>query len=352
MMPSAALWALRLATLVNMFTRSVPVGLASVLLVAGCSGGSDASPDTTITTEVAAEEAPTTTAAPPETTTTTTVAPMIVDGATMVVANASIVGGAAGRMTDELGGAGFTTVDPINATERIEASIVYYSDAEGAQVVAESAAMKLGGVEAAPLPDPIPTESGDIEGADVLVLLGNDQADRTLSELSGAEAFVTNGTTIVVANVSGISGSAGRMSTTLDRAGFTVGDPTNGLEQLADSVVHYTDADGAQADAEVLAAALGGVEVSTLPEDIPTESGEFDGDVLLLLGTDQADQALITPGSDTADAGAATTEPATTEPATTEPATTEPATTESVTTEPATTGADTVDSSEPDTTEG
>ncbi|MFT6291860.1 MAG: hypothetical protein ACJAR2_002470 [Ilumatobacter sp.] len=321
MMPSAAICALRLATLVNMFKRSVSVGLASVLLVAGCSGGSEASPDTTITTE-AVEEAPATTAAPPETTTTTTIASMIVDGATVVVANASIVGGSAGRMTDELGVAGFTTVDPVNATERIEASIVYYSDADGAQVVAESAAMKLGGVQAAPLPDPIPTESGDIAGADVLVLLGNDQADRTISELSGAEAFVTNGTTIVVANVSGISGSAGRMSTTLDRAGFTVGDPTNGLDQLADSVVHYTDANGAQADAETLAAALGGVEVTALPVDIPTESGEFDGDVLLLLGTDQADQALITPGgnavADGTDTSAATTDVDSSEPDTTE----------------------------------
>lgn len=301
-----------------------------MLLVAGCSGGSDASPDTTITTEVAVEEAPATTVAPPETTTTTTIAPMIVDGATVVVANASIVGGSAGRMTDELGLAGFATVDPVNATERIEASIVYYSDADGAQVVAESAAIKLGGVEAAPLPDPIPTESGDIEGADVLVMLGDDQADRTISELSGAEAFVTNGTTIIVANVSGISGSAGRMSTTLDRAGFTVGDPTNGLDQLADSVVHYTDTEGAQEDAEALATALGGVAVSALPADIPTESGEFDGDVLLLLGTDQADQPLITPGAETdatantvavtedTDVGAATTDPASDESVTTE----------------------------------
>jgi hypothetical protein len=309
--------------------------------VAGCSGGSDASSDTTINTE-AVVQTPTTTAAPPDTTTTTTIAPMIVDGATVVVANASIVGGSAGRMTDELGVAGFTTVDPVNATERIEASIVYYSDADGAQVVAESAAMKLGGVEAAPLPDPIPTESGDIAGADVLVMLGNDQADRTISELSGAEAFVTNGATVVVANVSGISGSAGRMSTTLDRAGFTVGDATNGLEQLADSVVHYTDADGAQADAEILAVALGGVEVSPMPDDIPTESGEFDGDVLLLLGTNQADQALITPGSDTdteVDAPAETTPTDTT--VTTDSVTTEPATTEPITTDPVTTDAPT-----------
>lgn len=282
--------------------------LVGGLLVAACGGGGDDAASTTTTILVEEDpvvEAPTTTAAPETTTTTTTEAPLVVDGATVVVANASIVGGSAGRMTDELGRAGFTTAEATNSTEKVESSIVYYSDADGAQAVAESVAQALGGVEARPIPDPVPTESGDIAGAQVLVLLGNEQADRTIAELSGstgsdeaaddggeAAEIDNSGSTVVVANVSGVSGSAGRMSDQLAAAGFTVGDATNGVVQLADSVVHYTDADGAQADAEAIAAALGGVEVQPMPDEIPTESSEFDGDVLVLLGTNQADQSL------------------------------------------------------------
>ncbi|MFN3257495.1 MAG: LytR C-terminal domain-containing protein [Ilumatobacter sp.] len=280
-----------------MFPRVAPVALVGVLALAACGGGDDA-PATTTTDVPVATAAPTPPATdPPETTpTTTTLPPLVTEGATVVVANSSIVGGAAGRMTDELGLTGFTTATPTNGIDKVDDSIVYYSDAEGAQAVAESVGRALGGVTVEALPETVPTESGDIAGAQVLVLLGNNQADRTIDQLSGTATpdVETNGLTIVVANASGVSGSAGRMSTTLDNAGFTVGEATNAVVQLADSVVHYTDAEGAQADAEALAAALGGVEVEPMPDEIPTESSEIDGDVLLLLGTNQADQSLGT----------------------------------------------------------
>jgi hypothetical protein len=280
-----------------MFPRVAPVALVGVLALAACGGGGDA-PATTTTDVPVATAAPTPPATdPPETTpTTTTLPPLVTEGATVVVANSSIVGGAAGRMTDELGLTGFTTATPTNGVDKVDDSIVYYSDAEGAQAVAESVGRALGGVTVEALPETVPTESGDIAGAQVLVLLGNNQADRTIDQLSGTATpdVETNGLTIVVANASGVSGSAGRMSTTLDNAGFTVGEATNAVVQLADSVVHYTDAEGAQADAEALAAALGGVEVEPMPDEIPTESSEIDGDVLLLLGTNQADQSLGT----------------------------------------------------------
>lgn len=280
-----------------MFPRVAPVALVGVLALAACGGGDDA-PATTTTDVPVATAAPTPPATdPPETTpTTTTLPPLVTEGATVVVANSSIVGGAAGRMTDELGLTGFTTATPTNGIDKVDDSIVYYSDAEGAQAVAESVGRALGGVTVEALPETVPTESGDIAGAQVLVLLGNNQADRTIDQLSGTATpdVETNGLTIVVANASGVSGSAGRMSTTLDNAGFTVGEATNAVVQLADSVVHYTDAEGAQADAEALAAALGGVEVEPMPDEIPTESSELDGDVLLLLGTNQADQSLGT----------------------------------------------------------
>ncbi len=280
-----------------MFKRTVPAALVGCLFIAACGGGDDSAATTTTTTAaIEVEPEPEATSTTSSTTTTTTVAPLVTDGATVVVANASIVGGTAGRMTDELGITGFATGTPTNGAEKLDDSIVYYTDAEGAQAVAESVAVALGGVAAEAMPDPVPTESGTLDGGQVLVLLGNNQADQTIAELSGssgADDVETNGLVVVVANVSGVSGSAGRMSTSLENAGFTVGDATNGVLQLTDSVVHYTATEGAQADAEALAAALGGVEVEAMPDEIPTESGELDGDILLLLGTNQADQILV-----------------------------------------------------------
>lgn len=282
-----------------MFKRTVPVALASCLFIAACGGDGDSAETTTTIAEVvdAPEPEPEATTTSSSTTTTTTIAPLVTEGAIVVVANASIVGGTAGRMTDELGLTGFTTGPPVNGAEKLDDSIVYYTDADGAQAVAESVAVSLGGVAVEAIPEEIPTEDGTLDGGEVLVLLGNNQADQTIAELSGEPGpsdVETNGLVIVVANVSGVSGSAGRMVTRLEDAGFTVGTPTNGVVQLAESVVHYTDAEGAQDDAETLAEALGGVEVEAMPDEIPTESSELDGDILLLLGTNQADQTLGT----------------------------------------------------------
>lgn len=262
------------------------------LLFVACSGGDD---DTSEATTDAVDAAPTTVAVTTTTepaVTTTTAPELVTEGATVVVANASIVGGSAGRMTDELASSGFTTGEPTNATLDLEDSIVHYElDNEAAQAVAESLGLALGGVAVQVLPEAPPTESGDVAG-EVLVLLGNNQADRTLDELTNAVTVETAGAVVVVANASGVSGSAGRMTAQLDRAGFEVGEATNADEQLADSIVYFTDAEGAEDDATLLATAFGGVDVEPLPDPAPIEGGELDGDVLLLLGTNQADQPL------------------------------------------------------------
>ena len=108
----------------------------------------------------------------------------------MLVANANTVGGSAGNMTKTLELAGYTMVDPVNASgPNITDSIVYYDEAQAAaQDVANSVARDLGGVEVLVLPTPAPTESGDLGDAGVLVLLGDDQAGKTLEELSGTPA--------------------------------------------------------------------------------------------------------------------------------------------------------------------
>jgi flavodoxin len=173
---------------------------------------------------------------------------------------------------------------------------VYYTDADGAQAVAESVAAALGGVAVEPMPDPIPTQSGKLGRAQVLVALGTAQADRTLDELSGGGTVETSGSVVVVANAAGVDGAAGAMSAELEFAGFEVGAPTNATVQRARSIVYYTDAEGAQDDAELIAELLGGVNVQPMPDEIPTESGEVDGDVLVVLGTRQAGNRLDASG--------------------------------------------------------
>jgi hypothetical protein len=282
-------------------SRAVPFAIFGSLLFVACSGGSDADTSTT-STPVSVVEAPVATEAPTVTVApvTTTTVPLVFDGATVVVANGNIVGGSAGRMTDALALAGFTTGTAINGSEKVEESIVYYTSAAGAQDVAETLAITLGGIAVEALPNEAPTEDGTLAGGQVLLLLGNNEADKPLTELAGGStdaasadtgAIANGGSSIVVANANTTSGSAGRMSSVLEAAGFTVATPANSTAQATESVVYYSS-EAAQADAEVLATALGGVPVLALPDDVPTTSGSLDGDILLVLGSNEADKTL------------------------------------------------------------
>jgi hypothetical protein len=286
---------------VSVLSRAVPFAIFGSLLFVACSGGSDADTSTT-STPVSVVEAPVATEAPTVTVApvTTTTVPLVFDGATVVVANGNIVGGSAGRMTDALALAGFTTGTAINGSEKVEESIVYYTSAAGAQDVAETLAITLGGIAVEALPNEAPTEDGTLAGGQVLLLLGNNEADKPLTELAGGStdaasadtgAIANGGSSIVVANANTTSGSAGRMSSVLEAAGFTVATPANSTAQATESVVYYSS-EAAQADAEVLATALGGVPVLALPDDVPTTSGSLDGDILLVLGSNEADKTL------------------------------------------------------------
>jgi len=128
-----------------------------------------------------------------ESTTTTTVAARVTTGASVLVANANTVGGSAGIMTKTLEAAGYTVVDPVDASgPNVAASIVYYDEAQAAaEDVANSVAQDLGGLDVLVLPTPPPTTSGDIGDAGVLVLLGDDEAGKTLEELSEAAEETT-----------------------------------------------------------------------------------------------------------------------------------------------------------------
>ena len=122
-----------------------------------------------------------------ETTTTTTEPQLVFEGATVVVANASGVPGSAGRMTDRLKEAGFTTAEPTNSTgEKLEQSVVYYDPAvAAAQAVADSVARTMGGLTVEPVPTPVPITGGALNESGVVVMLGTAQADKTLEELAG-----------------------------------------------------------------------------------------------------------------------------------------------------------------------
>ncbi len=123
--------------------------------------------------------------------TTTTVA-LVTEGAVVVVANGNTVGGSAGRMTETLVGAGYTMGTPVDAGQTIDDSIVYFDPTNtSAQAVAESVGRTLGNVSVLTVSTPAPTVNGSLGEAGVLVVLGNNQADKTLLQLAGAGGVET-----------------------------------------------------------------------------------------------------------------------------------------------------------------
>lgn len=136
--------------------------------------------------------------------TTTTVPPIVTEGASVIVANANGLGGSAGAMSRALeAGAGFTMATPTDASSTVgtlELTVIYFEPSNtAAQPVAESLGRVLGGVSTiAPLPDGTPpTIDGELGGADVLLMLGLDKANKTLEELNpdlstGGVSTVTN----------------------------------------------------------------------------------------------------------------------------------------------------------------
>jgi hypothetical protein len=108
-------------------------------------------------------------------------------------------------------------------------------------------------------------------------------------------ALVTQGATVIVANASGVPGSAGRMTTELENAGFTTGIATNATSgQLEQSIVYYDAANAAALDvANSVARVMGGLAVEVVPSPPPIEEASLgDAGVLVMLGTAQADRTL------------------------------------------------------------
>jgi hypothetical protein len=165
------------------------------LLLSSCGGGDDSEAgDQTTTTDIAVTVAPTTTttataAATTLAVTTTTEASLVTDGAVLIVANASGINGAAGRMTDALAIAGFSTGSATNSSEgQLETTKIYYDTANAsAEAVANSVRIALGGgtIQVLEMGTPAPVDSGEVGGASIVVAMGNDIADKSLAELQG-----------------------------------------------------------------------------------------------------------------------------------------------------------------------
>jgi len=140
-----------------------------------------ASPDAVQTDESATQETTVETIA-----VETTAAPVVLIAFKVQIANASGVSGSAGLLTTEMQGRGYIVQPAINKSEitpKQTVTVVYYllgSEAPAAQVARE-----LGGVATSPMPTPIPTETGSLGEASVLILLGTDVAGKPLSILAG-----------------------------------------------------------------------------------------------------------------------------------------------------------------------
>lgn len=96
---------------------------------------------------------------------------------TVLVANGSGVSGAAQEFTDTLNTAGYVTAPAANADRKdYSTTTVFFVGEEQAEAAAVATALGLDPSAVQPMPDPPPTEDGDLRNATVLVVLGTDQA--------------------------------------------------------------------------------------------------------------------------------------------------------------------------------
>jgi hypothetical protein len=109
-------------------------------------------------------------------------------------------------------------------------------------------------------------------------------------------ALVFTGATVLVANASGVSGTAGQFSKALGQVGFTMAPPTNAADpeaKIAISKVYYLP--GGELVAATAAVQMGGVAVAPMPTPVPIKdqaAGLGEATVLVMLGSDLAGKAL------------------------------------------------------------
>ena len=121
-----------------------------------------------------------------------------------------------------------------------------------------------------------------------------DPTAATIAETPVETTLVKTAFKVQITNASGISGSAGQLTTELQGRGYIV-QPANNKSEITPkqtvTVVYYLL--GSEGAAATIANELGGVGIAAMPEPIPTESGKLgEASVMILLGTDLAGRHL------------------------------------------------------------
>jgi hypothetical protein len=141
----------------------------------------------------------------------------------------------------------------------------------------------------------INTDSGNTSGTPtsepvdtIAVTTTSDKPRKTTTTL------VTTGFEVLVANASGVGGSAAKMSDQLKAKGFVTIEPLNaapGTPTQSTTVVYAVP--GFDAGAASVAAVLGGADVLPMPTPVPVTGGSLgSASVLVMLGSDLAGKDL------------------------------------------------------------
>ncbi len=121
-----------------------------------------------------------------------------------------------------------------------------------------------------------------------------DPTQTTLAEVPVETTLVKTAFKVQITNASGMSGTAGQLTTELQGRGYIVQQANNKSEitpKQTKTVVYYLL--GSEAGAAAIANELGGVGIAAMPAPIPTESGKLgEASVLVLLGSDIAGKPL------------------------------------------------------------
>jgi hypothetical protein len=129
---------------------------------------------------------------------TTTIA-FSVSGFKIQVANASGVARSAAKMTTDLQGLGYVVQPPLNTapgTPRRSTTGVFYL--AGCEAGAENIKQVLGGnVEVGAMPSPVPLETGNLDDACVLILVGTDLAGKPLPSIGAGSGDASTATTTI-----------------------------------------------------------------------------------------------------------------------------------------------------------
>ena len=190
--PGSSLPIGRVALLLILFIVATAV-LVGQLHPSKATTASSATATTATTTATTTPGSPTTAASSPTTTkpkSSTTTGPTTPPAkVTVLVANGSTVSGEATRITAQLHAAGWDTLPPVNSATNVSSSTVYY--APGFQPSATSIAASLGvpASQVQPLSSSVPVSS--VAGADVVVVIGPDVANRSSASTTTAAPTTT-----------------------------------------------------------------------------------------------------------------------------------------------------------------